>query len=72
MDKVFEVDYLIKDAEKYKSEPHDLPQYVVALNIADAVKFAQAFEDTNLTLLKCNLLVQGRVSFASPDAKEEG
>lgn len=62
MSGVFEVDYTVKDQEKWKESPKTVPQYVVADSVAEAVKRAQDFEDDNLTLLKCNLLVQGRTA----------
>jgi hypothetical protein len=62
MSLVFEVDYSIKDAVKWKAAPKLIPQYVVADSIADAVKRATEFEDDNLTLLKCNLALQGQVA----------
>jgi hypothetical protein len=54
---IFEIDYSLKDAEVFKAAPKDFPQYVVAENVFEAVKRAKEFEDDNLTLLKCNLVV---------------
>jgi hypothetical protein len=59
---VFEVDYLIKDNDKWKSFPKPIPKYVAADTIVEAVKRAQDFEDDNLTLLKCDLVANGNVA----------
>jgi hypothetical protein len=52
---VFEVDYSIKDVDAFKAAPPELPQYVIAENVGEAVKRASDFETDNVTLLKCNL-----------------
>jgi hypothetical protein len=61
---VFEVDYALKDAEAFKASPKEVPSFVLATNLAEAVKTAQAFEDDNLTLLKCNLDFSGKFAIS--------
>jgi hypothetical protein len=52
---VYEVDYSVKDMDKFKADPH-VPTTVVAENITEAVKRAKEFENDNISLLKCNLV----------------
>lgn len=54
---VFEVDYSLKDVEKFKASGTPLPQLVVAESVVEAVKRAKEFEDDNATLLKCDIKV---------------
>lgn len=61
---IYEIDYSVKDTEKWKATPKPLPQYVVAESVAEAVKKAEEFEDDNLTLLKCNMLHSANVAVA--------
>lgn len=61
---VFEVDYTIKDQEKWKANATVVPAHVIADSVAEAVKRAQDFEDDNLTLIKCNLVHAGNVALA--------
>jgi hypothetical protein len=61
---LYEVDYTFKDAEKWKTNPKDVPAHVVADTVVEAVKKAVEFEDDNLTLLKCNLVPSGKVAVA--------
>jgi len=61
---VYEVDYSLKDAEAFKAAPKEVPSFVLAPNLAEAVKTAQAFEDDNLTLLKCNLDFSGKFAIS--------
>lgn len=53
----FDVDYSLKDVEKYKASGVPLPRFVVAETVVEAVKRAKEFENENATLLKCNLMV---------------
>lgn len=59
---VFEVDYAIKDMERWKATPKVIPKYVAADSLVEAVKRATDFEDDNLTLLKCDLVANGNVA----------
>ena len=61
---VFTVDFSLKDAEAFKANPKDVPTHILATNIAEAVKTAQAFEDDNITLLKCDYGTTGKFAVA--------
>lgn len=65
MSAVYEVDYTVKDNEKWKNEPKDIPTIVVADSIQDAVAKASEFNDDNITLYKCNILYTGKVALPS-------
>lgn len=52
---IFEVDYSIKDVDKFKNLNKQVPRWVVADSISEALKRAKDFEDDNTSVLKCDL-----------------
>lgn len=69
---IFEIDYSLKDVEKFKAAPKELPSIVVADNVAEAVKRAKDWEDDNCTLLKCDLLKYPAVHKIAVQKKYKG
>lgn len=53
---LFKVDYLITDVDAFHAAGVDLPTYVVAKNINDALEKANAYVNDNTSLLRCDLL----------------
>jgi hypothetical protein len=68
---LYQVDYLVKDQEKYKADGTRVPKYVVGTSFEDVLEKAKTYESENLSLYEAKVVDSSGILVTTENFKGE-